>query len=188
MTNGNGTPPEAAQAPSSTCWRSTPRTFRSKTLTRELAPAAGPAAPDQHPDQRQRQQSQRTGVRGDAVGRGQGRDRGKVMFSFELAYAGVFPDRQRAEGEFASLVMIECPRLLFPFAREIIATAVRDGGFPPLMLDPGRLRRSLPSEHGAANGRRWPGRPGLTSRPNRPERRLERAGTRSRSPCRRAWR
>jgi preprotein translocase subunit SecB len=34
------------------------------------------------------------------------------------------------------LVMIECPRLLFPFAREIIATSVRDGGFPPLMLDP----------------------------------------------------
>ena len=36
----------------------------------------------------------------------------------------------------APLVMIECPRLLFPFAREIIATSVRDGGFPPLMLDP----------------------------------------------------
>jgi preprotein translocase subunit SecB len=34
------------------------------------------------------------------------------------------------------LVMIECPRLLFPFAREIIATAVRVGGFPPLLLDP----------------------------------------------------
>jgi preprotein translocase subunit SecB len=32
--------------------------------------------------------------------------------------------------------MIECPRLLFPFAREIVATAVRNGGFPPLMLDP----------------------------------------------------
>ena len=32
--------------------------------------------------------------------------------------------------------MIECPRLLFPFAREIIATAVRNGGFPPLLLDP----------------------------------------------------
>ena len=32
--------------------------------------------------------------------------------------------------------MIECPRLLFPFAREIIATSVRNGGFPPLMLDP----------------------------------------------------
>jgi preprotein translocase subunit SecB len=32
--------------------------------------------------------------------------------------------------------MIECPRLLFPFAREIIATATRNGGFPPLMLEP----------------------------------------------------
>ena len=34
------------------------------------------------------------------------------------------------------VVMIECPRLLFPFAREIIATAVRNGGFPPLLLEP----------------------------------------------------
>jgi preprotein translocase subunit SecB len=32
--------------------------------------------------------------------------------------------------------MIECPRLLFPFAREIIATVVRNGGFPPLLLNP----------------------------------------------------
>jgi preprotein translocase subunit SecB len=32
--------------------------------------------------------------------------------------------------------MIECPRLLFPFAREIVANAVRNGGFPPLLLDP----------------------------------------------------
>jgi preprotein translocase subunit SecB len=35
-----------------------------------------------------------------------------------------------------ALVLIECPRLLFPFAREIIATNVRNGGFPPLLLDP----------------------------------------------------
>jgi preprotein translocase subunit SecB len=34
------------------------------------------------------------------------------------------------------VIMIECPRLLFPFAREIIATSVRSGGFPPLLLDP----------------------------------------------------
>jgi preprotein translocase subunit SecB len=34
------------------------------------------------------------------------------------------------------MVMIECPRLLFPFAREIVATATRNGGFPPLMLEP----------------------------------------------------
>jgi len=35
-----------------------------------------------------------------------------------------------------ALVLIECPRLLFPFAREIVATTVRNGGFPPLLLDP----------------------------------------------------
>ena len=35
-----------------------------------------------------------------------------------------------------AVVLIECPRLLFPFAREIVATTVRNGGFPPLLLDP----------------------------------------------------
>ena len=48
------------------------------------------------------------------------------------------------------VVMIECPRLLFPFAREIIATAVRDGGFPPLLLDPvdfvGLYRQNLTNQ------------------------------------------
>jgi preprotein translocase subunit SecB len=34
------------------------------------------------------------------------------------------------------VLMIECPRLLFPFARRVIADATRDGGFPPLMIDP----------------------------------------------------
>jgi preprotein translocase subunit SecB len=61
---------------------------------------------------------------------------GSVMFSFELAYAGVFRIANVPQENLHPLVMIECPRLLFPFAREIIATAVRDGGFPPLMLDP----------------------------------------------------
>ena len=61
---------------------------------------------------------------------------GSVMFSFELAYAGVFRIQNVPKENLHPLVMIECPRLLFPFAREIIATSVRDGGFPPLMLDP----------------------------------------------------
>ena len=34
------------------------------------------------------------------------------------------------------MVLIECPRLLFPFARRVVADATRDGGFPPLMIDP----------------------------------------------------
>jgi len=67
---------------------------------------------------------------------GKAQTAGKVMFSFELAYAGVFRIVNVPQENLHPLVMIECPRLLFPFAREIIATAVRDGGFPPLMLDP----------------------------------------------------
>src|SRR3569623_1733472 len=66
---------------------------------------------------------------------GKAQNAGKVMFSFELAYAGVFRIVNVPQENLHPLVMIECPRLLFPFAREIIATAVRAGGFPRLMLD-----------------------------------------------------
>ena len=61
---------------------------------------------------------------------------GNVLFGFELTYAGVFRIQNVAQENLHPLVMIECPRLLFPFAREIVATAVRDGGFPPLLIDP----------------------------------------------------
>ena len=59
-----------------------------------------------------------------------------LLFGFELVYAGVFRIVNVQQENLHPLVMIECPRLLFPFAREIIATSVRNGGFPPLMLDP----------------------------------------------------
>jgi preprotein translocase subunit SecB len=61
---------------------------------------------------------------------------GKVLFAFDLAYAGIFRIQNVPEDSVHPVVMIECPRLLFPFAREIVANAVRNGGFPPLMLDP----------------------------------------------------
>jgi preprotein translocase subunit SecB len=61
---------------------------------------------------------------------------GKTLFAFDLAYAGVFRIQNVPQDSIHPVVMIECPRLLFPFAREIVATAVRNGGFPPLMLDP----------------------------------------------------
>lgn len=61
---------------------------------------------------------------------------GKVMFRFELSFGGVFRIRNVPAESLNAIVLIECPRLLFPFAREIIATAVRNGGFPPLLLDP----------------------------------------------------
>jgi preprotein translocase subunit SecB len=59
-----------------------------------------------------------------------------LMFSFELEFAGAFRLRNIPKEALNMMVLIECPRLLFPFAREIIATAVRNGGFPPLLLDP----------------------------------------------------
>jgi preprotein translocase subunit SecB len=59
-----------------------------------------------------------------------------VMFAFELTYAGVFHLQGIPPDSVGPLLMIECPRILFPFAREIIASAVIGGGYPPLLLDP----------------------------------------------------
>ena len=59
-----------------------------------------------------------------------------LMFSFELVYAAVFRIQNVPQEAMNPILLIECPRLLFPFAREIIATTVRNGGFPPLLLDP----------------------------------------------------
>jgi preprotein translocase subunit SecB len=61
---------------------------------------------------------------------------GSLMFRFELEFAGVFRILNVPQENLNPVVLIECPRLLFPFAREIIATTVRNGGFPPLLLDP----------------------------------------------------
>jgi preprotein translocase subunit SecB len=59
-----------------------------------------------------------------------------VLFAFELTYAGVFHLQGIPQDSLGPLLMIECPRILFPFAREIIASAVISGGYPPLLLDP----------------------------------------------------
>jgi preprotein translocase subunit SecB len=59
-----------------------------------------------------------------------------VLFNFELSFGGAFRIQNVPQESLHPVVMIECPRLLFPFAREIIATTVSNGGFPPLLLDP----------------------------------------------------
>jgi preprotein translocase subunit SecB len=61
---------------------------------------------------------------------------GSVLFAFELIYAGVFHLQGIPQDSVGPLLMIECPRILFPFAREMIAAAVIGGGYPPLLLDP----------------------------------------------------
>jgi len=59
-----------------------------------------------------------------------------TLFKFELAYAGIFRLANIPEPDLHPIIMIECPRLLFPFARQVVADAVRNGGFPPLFIDP----------------------------------------------------
>ena len=61
---------------------------------------------------------------------------GKVIFASELLFAGVFRMENFPANMLHAAVLIECPRMLFPFARQILADATRNGGFPPLMLDP----------------------------------------------------
>src|SRR3546814_273542 len=55
-----------------------------------------------------------------------------VAFQVELAYAGLFGMRNMPADQVQPFLLAEAPRLLFPFARRILADAVRDGGFPPL--------------------------------------------------------
>lgn len=60
----------------------------------------------------------------------------EVMFQVELIYAGVFRLQGIPAEALQAAVLVECPRMLFPFARQIVADATRNGSFPPLMIDP----------------------------------------------------
>lgn len=59
-----------------------------------------------------------------------------VLFILELDYAGLFQFESSNMAELEPILLIECPRLLFPFARRVISDITRDGGFPPLLVDP----------------------------------------------------
>ena len=59
-----------------------------------------------------------------------------AVFMVELTYAGLFSLSNVPRESLQPVLLIECPRLLFPFARRIVADVTRDGGFPPLMIDP----------------------------------------------------
>jgi preprotein translocase subunit SecB len=59
-----------------------------------------------------------------------------MLFKFDLTYCGIFQLAGIPEDQKHPVVMIECPRLLFPFARQVIADAVSGGGFPPFLLNP----------------------------------------------------
>jgi len=59
-----------------------------------------------------------------------------TIYDLELAYAGLFQVEGLPEPALEPFLLIDCPALLFPFARRLISDLTREGGFPPLLLDP----------------------------------------------------
>ena len=60
----------------------------------------------------------------------------QTAFKCDLVYAGLFGLRNVPEEQVHPFLLAEAPRILFPFARQVVAQAVQNGGFPPLLLDP----------------------------------------------------
>jgi preprotein translocase subunit SecB len=79
-----------------------------------------------------------------------------VLFAIELVYAGVFRFTNIPPEQARPVALIECPRLIFPFARQIVADASRNGGFPPLLIDPvdfvAMYRQQIANETGQGAG------------------------------------
>lgn len=59
-----------------------------------------------------------------------------VMFAVDLVYSGLFQFMNVRSDDIEPLIWIECPRLLFPFSRQILAEITREGGYPPLLINP----------------------------------------------------
>jgi preprotein translocase subunit SecB len=68
--------------------------------------------------------------------RAEAKSAGKAAFIAELDYAGIFTLNNIPQDLVEPVLLVEAPRLLFPFARNIVAEVTRDGGFPPVMLQP----------------------------------------------------
>ena len=65
-----------------------------------------------------------------------GAESGPTVFIAELNYAGVFTLTGIAENAIEPVLLVECPRLLFPYARNLLGELTREGGFPPVLLQP----------------------------------------------------
>lgn len=74
----------------------------------------------------------------------------QAVFVVDLTYAGIFSLRNIPQNQIQPMLLVECPRLLFPFVRNIVADVTRDGGFPPLLLQPidfvGLYRRQVSAQ------------------------------------------
>ena len=77
---------------------------------------------------------------------------GQVAFIVDLSYAGLFGFRNVPADQIQPFMLGEAPRLLFPFARRVLADAVRDGGFPPLLLEPIDFGQLYQAQQAAQDG------------------------------------
>ena len=83
---------------------------------------------------------------------------GETVFQLELLYGGLFQLNNIPEPEIEQILLIECPRFMFPYIRRIIADMTSEGGFPPFVLEPidfaavYRARRAQESASGGAIG------------------------------------
>lgn len=59
----------------------------------------------------------------------------EVFFNLEMDYAGIFEINNISDDQLHPYLLIECPRIIFPYLRRIISDITRDGGYPPLSLD-----------------------------------------------------
>ncbi|MDR3535999.1 MAG: protein-export chaperone SecB [Acetobacteraceae bacterium] len=83
-----------------------------------------------------RAEATETPAAGSTNGGGATAEPGKRVFLAELAYSGVFTLTGLPDNTVEPVLLVECPRILFPFARNILADITRDGGFPPVLLQP----------------------------------------------------
>ena len=84
--------------------------------------------------------------------RGEAETDGKTVFIVELTYGGIITLNVSDPETAKPILLIEAPRHLFPFARGIVANVTRDGGFPPLLINPLDFASMYIEQHGMPEG------------------------------------
>ena len=94
-------------------------------------------------------------IRADAIDEQAPADGSNKVFVAELSYGGIFTLNNVPDNAVEPVLLVECPRILFPFARNVLSDVTRDGGFPPVVLQPidfVALWQSRRAAAAAANG------------------------------------
>lgn len=139
-TNGNGKAPEAAAAPQ-VQMKILGQFVRDLSFENVMAQkgGTGDVQPDVsvqiNMDAKKRQGDHQYEVMIKLNIESKGKENGDTLFLMEIEYAGIFHIEGVQEDQMHPFLLIECPRMLFPFLRRIVSDVTRDGGYPPLNLD-----------------------------------------------------